>query len=220
MIPKILHYILIDPGKFTALNEKCLASWKANLPDYEHRFWTSKDFEHLDYVKAAKNSGANPKHIPVYISIYARLWVLNEVGGFYVDNDAEVVRPPDTNHSMFFGFQRDDQEAGCINDGAMASVKNHPFLIERMKEIEQAGFSMLPAELGPHFLTDQLVRRGLVPNYEEQTLRDDIHIYPKEVLYPWRWDEKRDPSRITERTVSIHHWEGTWVDKSSHESTC
>lgn len=38
-----------------------------------------------------------------------------------------------------------------------------------------------------------------------------IHIYPKEVLYPFRWDQKPDRSFLTDRTISIHWWEGSWM---------
>ena len=45
MIPKTIHYCWFGNNPKTELAEKCIASWKKHLPDYELIEWNETNFD-------------------------------------------------------------------------------------------------------------------------------------------------------------------------------
>ena len=45
MIPKIIHYCWFGRGPLPELAQKCIASWKKYLPDYEIKEWNEDNFD-------------------------------------------------------------------------------------------------------------------------------------------------------------------------------
>lgn len=45
MIPKIIHYCWFGCGPLPELAQKCIASWKKYLPDYEIKEWNEDNFD-------------------------------------------------------------------------------------------------------------------------------------------------------------------------------
>ena len=88
MIPKVIHCFW-SGGPKTKLAEKCLASWRKFAPDHEIREWnpsnlTGSSSFFRDAVAARKWAMA---------SDWARMAVLKEHGGIYLDLDVELVEP-------------------------------------------------------------------------------------------------------------------------------
>ena len=55
MIPKSVHYVWLSGDKKPQLVKDCLASWRANLPEYEIREWTYEDVKDIksDFLQEA-----------------------------------------------------------------------------------------------------------------------------------------------------------------------
>ena len=53
MIPKHIHYCWFGRGEKPKLVQKCIASWKAQLPDYTFTEWNEDNFdvEKNDFVR-------------------------------------------------------------------------------------------------------------------------------------------------------------------------
>lgn len=88
MVPKVIHCFWAE-GPKTKLAEKCLASWRKFAPDHEIREWSlsslsSRSDFFRDAVAARKWAMA---------SDWARMAVLKEHGGTYLDLDVELVAP-------------------------------------------------------------------------------------------------------------------------------
>ena len=92
MIPKIIHYCWFGGKEMPELMQKCIASWKQHLPDYELHLWNEQNFD-LDRFPYAREAYDNKKY--AFVSDVARLWALKEYGGIYLDTDVEVLRPLD-----------------------------------------------------------------------------------------------------------------------------
>lgn len=45
MIPKIIHYCWFGKGMMPELVERCIASWKKHMPEWEYRLWTEDNFD-------------------------------------------------------------------------------------------------------------------------------------------------------------------------------
>jgi len=86
-IPKVIHYCWFGQDPFSQDVEKCLASWKKQMPDYEIIEWNTKNFDvnMCAYTRQAFEAGKY-----AFVSDYARLHILYNYGGIYLDSDVEV----------------------------------------------------------------------------------------------------------------------------------
>ncbi len=104
MIPKKIHYIWFGKGEKNERVKHCIESWKKYLPDYEIIEWNENNFD-INYNDFTKNAYANKKW--AFVSDVARLWVLYNEGGIYMDTDVEVYKSLDQflNEEGFTGFE-------------------------------------------------------------------------------------------------------------------
>lgn len=89
VIPKKIHYMWLGGSKFSRGLEKCIDSWHKFCPDYEIIRWdeSNYDVEKCCYMEQAyrhKKFG--------FVPDYARLDILYQHGGIYMDTDVELVR--------------------------------------------------------------------------------------------------------------------------------
>ena len=89
MIPKQIHLCWLSGDPYPAKIEKCLASWKKFLPDYEVVLWDTKRFD-LDAVPWVKQAFEAKKY--AFAADYIRFYALYNYGGIYLDSDVEVLR--------------------------------------------------------------------------------------------------------------------------------
>ena len=104
MIPKKIHYIWFGKGEKNERVKHCIESWKKYLPDYEIIEWNEDNFD-INYNDFTKNAYESKKW--AFVSDVARLWVLYNEGGIYMDTDVEVYKPLDEflNNEGFTGFE-------------------------------------------------------------------------------------------------------------------
>ena len=119
MIPKIIHYCWFGRNPLPELAQKCIASWKKYLPDYEIKEWNEDNFD-VNIIPYTAEAYAQKKY--AFVSDYARFWIQHKYGGIYFDTDVEVIRPIDDiiARGNFMGFETDpNSEKG---DASNASV--------------------------------------------------------------------------------------------------
>ena len=83
-IPKIVHYCWFGNGEKPQDVKECIASWKAQMPDYEFMEWNESNFdvEHaIPYVKQAYEAKKF-----AFVSDYVRIQALYRFGGIYLKN--------------------------------------------------------------------------------------------------------------------------------------
>ena len=132
MIPKIIHYCWFGRNPLPPLAEKCIASWRKFLPEYEIWEWVepyglTESTEQTENTEEKdgntlfdKRMGFDVNMIPytaeayrqekyAYVSDYARFWILHKYGGLYFDTDVELIRPMDDiiERGPFMGFETD-----------------------------------------------------------------------------------------------------------------
>lgn len=93
---KIIHCIKVGPNSELGDFElSCIDSWKRVYPDFEIKYWADKEIISLiSDCKYAISCYNNRKF--AYVSDYARLKILYENGGWYMDTDVFCVdRIPD-----------------------------------------------------------------------------------------------------------------------------
>lgn len=202
MIPKKIHYCWFGGKELPALAEKCIASWKKLCPDYEIIRWDERNFDlqQNDYVRWCY---ANQKW--AFLSDYARLAIVAEQGGVYLDTDVELVGNLDAflQYPAFYSFENEKAVATGLGFGAVA----HHITVEAMKA-QYA--SVLPGDIQacPHYNTVALTALGLEPNGRRQNVAG-AEILPADYMNPY--DDPTGRLNKTSNTVSIHWYSKSWI---------
>ena len=125
MIPKIIHYCWFGGNPLPELAQKCIASWRKYLPDYEIWQWSERPLHENETLRYENENNLfdrvmefDVEMIPytaeaykqkkyAFVSDYARFWILYKYGGIYFDTDVEVLRPLDEiiAQGNFMGFE-------------------------------------------------------------------------------------------------------------------
>ena len=106
-IPKVIHYCWFGGNPLPKSAEKCIKSWQKYCPDYEIVCWNEENFDITQnrYAKEAYEAGKW-----AFVSDYARLKVIFDHGGIYLDTDVELLKNIDflLRNACFFGIQQQD----------------------------------------------------------------------------------------------------------------
>ena len=208
MIPKIIHYCWFGRGEMPKLARKCIKSWKKYCPDYEIKEWNEDNFD-LDLYPYAREAYDNRKF--AFVTDVVRLYALYHEGGIYMDTDVEVLKPldPFLKHTAFSGFESETD----VSTGIMASVKggkwakgNLEYYNGRHFLKEDGSFDLTTNVVA---ITNYMVQHGLKRDNTFQDFEVFLTIYPKDYFCPLSW--KGEQMIITENTVAIHHFAGSWL---------
>lgn len=129
LIPKKIHYCWFGEGAIPDQLKRYMESWQCFCPDYEIIRWDESNYDVTknQYMKEAyecKKWG--------YVPDYARLDIIYEQGGIYLDTDVELLASLDKllNDDMFCQF-------AClyeVNCGSgFGAIKGYP-LIKKMRD--------------------------------------------------------------------------------------
>ena len=210
-IPKKIHYCWFGGNSLPELVQKCIASWRKFLPDYEIVEWNEQNFD-IDCCKYVREAYAAKKW--AFVADYCRIWVLNKSGGLYFDTDVELIKTPEKLfQTPCMGFETSE----IINPGlVLVAPSNNWFCDEMLATYEKDSFVLKAGKINLKTICDRateiLVSHGLILNNEQQTV-DGFTIYPIEYFNPRDYHTAK--IRPTDKTVSIHHYAATWVDRKT-----
>ncbi len=215
MIPKVIHYCWFGRNPLPASAQKCIASWRKFLPDYEIREWNEDNFD-VNIIPYTAQAYQARKW--AFVSDYARMWILYHHGGLYFDTDVEIIAPMDDIicRGAFMGIEVPGApgELPKVAPGLGLGVEpNHP--IYRALLDHYATQQFMDAEgriLGGTVVTHNtqvLAEHGLQPTNDLQQV-DGIWIYPIDYFNPL--DDATGRLNKTANTRSIHWYSKTWVN--------
>ena len=183
-----------------------MQTWLDIMPNYSVQVWSEAHLDRTNrYIDIAYRLGRY-----AFVADYVRLSVLYEGGGIYLDTDVEVLKPFDglLDHRLFLGLQ----SPGSIGAGVIGAVKGHPFLRLALDQLEgEARSGQLTFQPLPDLLT-ALMRST---STEKPVLLPEDYFYPYNPYSPSPLRQKPLQSHLSDRTVCIHHWEGTWLGSMS-----
>ena len=86
-IPKVIHYCWFGHGEKPPIVQHCIKSWKEKCPEWDIVEWNESNFDVncCEYTKEAYSKGKW-----AFVSDVARLIILHENGGVYLDTDVEL----------------------------------------------------------------------------------------------------------------------------------
>lgn len=215
MIPKVIHYCWFGGNTKPASVLKCIESWKKYCPDYEIREWNEENFPVGDNLYCKQAYEAKKW---AFATDYARLVIVYNNGGIYLDTDVEVIKPLDDllNHKFFIGRQQGFQ----VNTGSgFGAEKGHPVLKRMIDDYEGIPFISKDGEMDlltcPKRNSQWLFENGMRNDDSFQEIHD-VTIYPTEYFSPFDvWSGRMN---VTDKTYSIHHCDATWNPDENKKS--
>lgn len=221
MIPKIIHYCWLSNDPIPGNLQKCMDSWKKYLPDYEFMLW---NFDRFDKKSSLWVEQAFDNKKYAFAADYIRLFAIYNYGGIYLDMDVEVLKPFD----KFLGlntmlcWQNNEKGVEIAAWGAekgskwvkdcLDYYKNKPFIINNRQTTKP-----LPIIVETR-LRDCGYNLINVHSVEEATkIKGDnnIPIFQSDFFSPMSYKDHK--LILTDNTVSIHRFAGSWIALSKYE---
>lgn len=209
LIPKKIHYCWFGGNPLPDDVKKYIATWKEYCPDYEIIEWNEQNFDIScnDYVREAYEAKKW-----AFVADYARLKVLYDFGGIYMDTDVELVKSFDNllNCKAFMCFENDRS----VSIGTLGTEKNSSLVLEFLSAYQNRHFlkknGSYDTTTNLKIVTNILTQNhGLKTNGNMQIL-GDVYIYPMDYFiaksYRLGWIQR------TNNTYAIHHYSASWVN--------
>ena len=225
MISKIIHYCWFGKGEMPELVQKCITSWRTNMPDWEYRLWNEASLSltlsplkgredcWLEYMPAYVQEAYAAKKY-AFVSDYVRLWALEREGGLYLDTDVEVLRSfePLLNDTAFIGLE----ESFALLPGTcvMACEAHCQWVKDMLATYDDTHFILKDGTLymttNVQRLGERMLQGGLVRERKVQYLPQwGMRVYTHDYFSPIT---STRVMRKTKNTYCIHRFAGTWVD--------
>ena len=210
MIPKKIHYCWFGRNTLPESAVKCIESWKKYLPDYEIKEWNEDNFD-LNKYPYVKEAYENRKF--AFVTDVVRLYALYNEGGVYMDTDVEVLKSldPFLKHHAFSGFEDEEN----VPTGIMAAEKHSKWALDNLNHYDNLHFvkedGSLDITTNVVTITNYMLNHGLKQNNTYQDFPELITLYPKDYFCPKSYKDGK--IYLTENSVTIHHFAGTWVDE-------
>ena len=211
-IPKVIHYCWFGKGNMPTLAEKCIESWRKYCPEYRIVCHTEADFDVTEnrYAREAYEAGKW-----AFVSDYARLKVLYDEGGIYLDTDVELIKPLDEliNGNGYMGF--DDH--GLVATGlGFACEPGSGLIAALLKDYDDIPFLLPDGTYDltpcPKRNTESLKALGMDTENKNQVFMG-IRMLPEDYLCPIKYYTGK--KILTENTYSIHHFCASWISPAA-----
>ena len=218
MIPKIIHYCWFGRGAMPELVERCIASWKMYMSDWDFHLWSEENFDITSAPQYVREAYAAKKY--AFVSDYVRLWVLEQYGGLYMDVDFEVYKPFDDlmeQYDAFAGYE--GSKRNPVMMGVIAAKAHHPFVQGMMKIYESRVFLQEDGSLdmtpNTGYFLNWMTKQGFVADGVEKDFMG-VHILPVECFCPvLTTGENLRCERTYCEHKGLHSWSGNggWKNK-------
>lgn len=211
LIPKVIHYCWFGGNPLPENLQKCIASWREKCPDYDIVRWDESNY---DVSRYAYTRQAYESKKWGFIPDIARLEILYEYGGFYLDTDVELLKSLDVMRYQP-GFCA--REAwGHVNFGGGSGCRKGLEIVGELLEFRKDIPFILPdgrlnMEASGYFETRPLMDKGLVIEDRTQSI-EELTAYASEFFHPYNYISGEE--NITEQTISIHYFSGSWLGEA------
>lgn len=213
MIPKIIHYFWFGQKEIPKEHREYIKTWKKYCPDYELKLWNEKNYDiHKNqYMEQAYKAGKYG-----FVPDYARLDIIYQYGGFYLDTDVELLKSLDglRKYPVVMGFEKYDGKLGVATGQGFGAEKGNSSIRMLMEIYDRRNFVRRDGtyNLSPStvLMTRFLVNKGLVLNGKQQQVMG-ITILPSDYFCPLEHNPNGNRIRITDHTYSVHHFAASWV---------
>lgn len=208
-VPKVLHYCWFSGEAIPDNYIYYLKTWQEKCPDYEIKQWDSNNFE-IDNV-FAKEAYLSKKW--AFVTDYARLKILYENGGIYLDLDVELLKSFDDllKYKFFMGLETDSDIATCV----IGSEPHNEIIGNLLEYYDDVRFINNDGTFN-QITNVQIVTKQITERYGLQLSNNITYIDGSSVILSKDYFSPKDYftgiTKITEDTHSIHHFGESWKD--------
>lgn len=212
-IEKKIHCFWFSGEKKPDKYQRCIDTWKEVCPDYQIIEWNADTY---DWQKNTFMRQAFASKKWAFVSDYARLDVIYQYGGIYLDMDVELIKDfePLLQFDAFFNYgTRHLIELGS----GFGAKKGNAFigtLLEQYQNIEfwdEDGIPQIDKYVQPVWLNDTYCKEGFRMDGSMQLLNNML-ILPRRFYTP-KDDIFLYNSLQCEETRGIHHFNSEWKPK-------
>ncbi len=207
MIPKTIHYCWFGNGPIPEKDQRCIESWRKQCPDYQIIKWCEDNY---DISKSSYMLEAYEHKKWGFVSDYARLDIVYEHGGIYLDTDVELIRPLDDllENEGFMSFE----EGIHVSSGLCLAAEDHNETVKALLDLysdlhfvnPDGNLNITPC---PVMQTNKLLEMGLVQDDSMQIV-GGIKIFPHEYFCPLNYNT--GILNVTKNTYGIHWFHESW----------
>lgn len=218
-IPKKIHYCWFGEKELPDFLKECMESWNRYCPDYEVVRWDENTFDvkKYEYTRQAAEYGKWG-----FVSDVARLDILYQYGGIYMDTDVKLLKTLD-NLLYQKGFVGVEQWGNINTGGGIGAIPHHKMIREMLDYRLEFPFVMSDGsfniETNGLYETMPFIRHGMRIDNTLQVI-NDMTVYPASVFHPYNYMSCEE--RVEDNTVSIHYFYGGWMeedDRGNREKT-
>ena len=187
--------------------QKCIDTWKEKCPDYKIIEWNKDNY---DWTKNKFCKHAIEVEAWAYASDFARLDVVNQMGGIYLDMDVEILKPFDDllNNKSLFSYSNQI----TVDLATFASQKENELISRLMQLYEDVEIPETKKDymrfFQPRFIQKCLMDYGLSGNGELQII-DGNAFLPRTFFMPMD-TIIFNMSALSSYTYSIHYDNFGW----------
>lgn len=216
MIPKVINYCWFGGNPLSEVAIKCIESWKKFCPDYEIIQWNESNYDvnSCAYVKEAYDAKKW-----AFVSDYARLDIIYNHGGIYLDTDVELIKNIDVllKEECFLGAETSGYIASGLGFGARKHSNVIKLLLDEYSDVHfKISENIFDQTTCPYRNTSPLLKLGYV--YSEKEIwryYNDVVVYPPEFFCPLDYETRK--LKITKNTFSIHLFNSSWISEEEKE---
>lgn len=200
-IPKIIHYCWFGKKEIPDHLKRYMESWNRICDDYEIKRWDESNYD------ISKNEYMRQAYISKkwgFVPDYARLDIIYQNGGIYLDTDVEVTKKFDDllKDESFMGFNDNSDVALGLGFGAVKGNKIIKYMMEEYDNVkfinEDGSFNL---KICSEYQMPVLKRMGFEDNGLFQKIDGNV-LYPMEVFNPC--GKIGIYNHFTDNTHSIH----------------
>lgn len=216
MIPKCIHYCWFGPAPLPQATQRYIASWHEHLPDFQFKLWNEDNFD-VQAVAYSRDAYAAGKY--AFVADVCRIQALLHEGGIYLDTDVQLLGSFDAFLPLncFTGFEQGlnpySRELTCSPQaGVMGCEAGSALMRDVWQQYRQLNFNPARPVTINQIFRQIYQQRGIRFNNQYQHIADYVHVYPSD--YFMAKNAYTHALNITEHTVCIHHYDGSWLQDS------
>lgn len=209
MIPKIIHYCWFGGNQLPDEVKKYMETWKRYCPDYEIKEWNESNFD-INQNQYCREAYEAKKW--AFVSDYARLKVLYDYGGIYMDTDVEVCKSFGDllGYNAWLGFEAGNQ----IQTGVIASCKKNKWIENLLDFYKSKHFNR---QNGTYDTTTNVTtitritkdKYNINLNNKFQVFGENNALFPFEFFCAKSTEDGK--VKKSNNTYTIHHFSGSWL---------
>ncbi len=216
-IPSKIHYCWFGGKPIPDEMKRYMDSWLDMNPEFELILHDESNYniQKNPYMYQAYKSKAWG-----FVPDFARLDIIYNEGGIYLDTDVQLVKPlePLMRDEAFFGFCNDIY----INLGnGFGAIPHHPLIKKMLDCYKEVSFinddGTLNRKPCQYYQTPIFKQVGFDATQNEMQRINGIAVYPNSVLSPYGNNDLDGFNNIGANTIGIHYSSTTWLTKDEKE---